>query len=80
MKIAITGSTSILGAYLSKFLKKKGPGLCQIIMSDTQILIPRVQTKISKKGKFLPTNIDDMYPYLSRKEYQNNVLYGKKNK
>ena len=60
---------------IEDFLKKSGPGLCQIIMGEHQELIPRVQTKMKKDGTFVPTPMDDMYPYLERKEYDNNKSY-----
>lgn len=60
---------------IESFIKRKGPGVCQIFMRDNQQLIPRVQTKMRKDGTFEPTPIDDMYPYLEREEYKNNILY-----
>ena len=36
----------------------------------------KVQTKVSK-GQFLPTDLEDMYPYLDRKEYFQNILFDK---
>jgi acetolactate synthase-1/2/3 large subunit len=68
-------NTSNFKAKIEKFLKKSGPGLCQITMGENQELIPRVQTKMRKDGTFVPTPIDDMYPYLERKEYNNNKSY-----
>ena len=40
-------------------------------MEENQELIPRVQTKMRMDGTFIPTPIDDMYPYLDKKEYDN---------
>ena len=57
------------------FLKRKGPGICQIIMEENQELIPRVQTKMRMDGTFIPTPIDDMYPYLDKKEYDNIISF-----
>ena len=44
-------------------------------MPEKQPLVPRVQTKMKKDGKFYPTPIEDMYPYLSRIEYKKNIFY-----
>ena len=63
---------------IKKLLQRKGSFLCQIIMEDEQPLIPRVQTRMSKNGKFLPTPIDNLYPYLSENEYKKNIFYKKK--
>ena len=62
---------------LMNFLSSNKPGLCQIDMPSEQELIPRVQTKVNKKGEFLPTDMEDMYPYLDRKEYFQNILFKK---
>ncbi len=67
-----------IGMLIKNVIKKKGPIICQIIMQDHQQLIPRVQTKMSKHGKFLPTPIDNLYPYLPEKEYRKNIFYKKK--
>ena len=37
-----------------------------------------VETKMTKNGKFLPTPIDNLYPYLPEKEYRKNIFYKKK--
>ena len=68
-------NTSNFKVKIEDFLKKTGPGVCQIITGENQELIPRVQTKMRKDGTFVPTSIDDMYPYLERKEYDNNKSY-----
>jgi len=68
-------NTSNFKVKIEDFLKKSGPGVCQIITGENQELIPRVQTKMRKDGTFVPTSIDDMYPYLERKEYDNNKSY-----
>jgi hypothetical protein len=38
-------------------------------------LIPRMQTKMGLNGKFLPTPIDNLYPFLNEDEYNKNILY-----
>ena len=68
-------NSSNLKSKISNFLKKKGPGVCQIIMRENQALIPRIQTRMTPEGKFIPTPLDDMYPYLDRDEYKKNVFY-----
>lgn len=41
------------------------PVLCNLQLPENQKLLPRVQTKV-ENGKFIPTPIDDMFPYLDR--------------
>lgn len=64
---------------LKSILKTKGPILCEIHMDPVQPLIPRLQTKMTKDGKFLPTPIDNLYPFLDEKEYNKNIFYKKHN-
>lgn len=72
--IKITNSNN-LAKKISNFLKIKGPSICQINMPDYQPLIPRLQTKMDKDRNFLPTPIDNLFPFLSEKEYKKNILY-----
>lgn len=53
---------------------RRHPILCQLYMDQTkpQPIIPRVQSKM-ENGKFVPTPIEDMYPYLSREELWENM-------
>ena len=44
------------------------PTLCQIFMPRNQLLVPRVQSRM-EDGKFVPTPIEDMWPYLEREEF-----------
>lgn len=48
-----------------KTIEARGPSLCVVPLPKDQKLLPRVQTKV-ENGKFIPTPIDDMFPYLDR--------------
>ncbi|WP_075485980.1 thiamine pyrophosphate-binding protein [Candidatus Pelagibacter communis] len=60
---------------IKKILNINGPVICQIDMPNFQQLIPRLQTKMTKEGKFIPTPIDNLYPFLDEKEYYSNIKY-----
>ena len=60
---------------IKKILTINGPVICQIDMPNFQQLIPRLQTKMTKEGKFIPTPIDNLYPFLDEKEYYSNIKY-----
>ena len=47
---------------------RKIPTLTEIDMPPAQLLIPRVQSRM-EDGKFVPTPIEDMWPYLDREEF-----------
>ncbi len=62
---------------IKKNLNSQEPFLFEIHMSHMQPLIPRLQTKMKSNGDFVPTPIDNMYPFLSEKEYKSNIFYKK---
>lgn len=64
-----------LNEKIKKILNFKGPIICQIDMPDFQPLIPRLQTKMNPDGKFVPTPIDNLYPFLDDNEYYSNIKY-----
>ena len=48
--------------------KAERPVLCEVHMPPNQLLVPRVQSRM-EDGKFVPTPIEDMWPYLEREEF-----------
>ena len=52
--------------------RSQGPMLCEIDTPVGQILAPRVQSKM-ENGKFVPTPLEDMWPYLDRDEFMSNM-------
>jgi acetolactate synthase-1/2/3 large subunit len=46
----------------------RAPAMMVLGMAPDQVLSPRVQARV-EGGKFLPTDIADMWPYLDRKEF-----------
>ena len=48
----------------------EGPVLCEIMMVENQLLIPRVQSKKDDQGNIKSTTLDDMFPHLSDEEKQ----------
>ena len=49
-------------------LNYQGPILCEIEMSEHQLLIPRVQSKKDKSGKITSVSIENMFPFLPDEE------------
>lgn len=62
--------TDVLGGIVNM----KGPFLCELQMPAGQILAPRVLTRTDKNGKFIPTPIEDSFPYLTRDEFLSNMI------
>ena len=51
-------------------LSYDGPVLCEIMMVENQLLVPRVQSKKDTHGNIKSTTLDDMFPHLSNDEKQ----------
>ena len=49
-------------------LNEDGPVLCEIMMVENQLLIPRVQSSKDKNGKIVSNSLENMFPYLSEEE------------
>jgi acetolactate synthase-1/2/3 large subunit len=45
-------------------LNTEGPVLCEIMMTENQLLIPRVQSSKDTEGKIISTSLENMFPYL----------------
>lgn len=58
---------------LKKVLDTKGPYLCEIMMPPNQELIPKLKTKADAKGRLSLSPLEDMYPFLPRKEFLKNL-------
>ena len=58
---------------IGDILASSEPFLCELQMPEHQLLIPRVQTRV-EAGRFVPTPIEDMYPFLERAEFKANMI------
>lgn len=55
-------------------LNETGPVLCEIMISRQQQVIPRQGFVERADGTFSPRPLEDMYPYLDRKEFLENMI------
>jgi acetolactate synthase-1/2/3 large subunit len=51
-------------------LNEEGPVLCEILMVENQLLIPRVQSSKDDQGKIISNSLENMFPYLSKEEME----------
>jgi len=49
-------------------LNADGPVLCEIMMTENQLLIPRVQSSKDDDGKIISNSLENMFPYLDEME------------
>ncbi len=59
---------------IQRALDTHGPVLCEIMVSPDQELIATQGFDSSKDGAFLPRPLEDMYPFLDRKEFLENMF------
>jgi acetolactate synthase-1/2/3 large subunit len=55
-------------------LRSDGPILCEIMMTENQLLIPRVQSSKNEKGEIVSNSLDNMFPFLSKNEIEDLML------
>lgn len=63
-----------LHSKIDKVLAQPGPFICEIIMSETQPLIPRVTSVKRPDGTIISRPLEDLYPFLDRKEFLENMI------
>ena len=59
---------------LEEFLNTDGPVMCEAIVDEKQNFAPKLSSKVLPDGKIVSPSIDDMFPFLSREEYESNQL------
>ena len=57
---------------INKVLNKDGPVMCEIVLDPKQNFEPKLSSKVLPSGKIISPEIDDMYPFLDREEYEQN--------
>ncbi len=63
-----------LSKNLKKILNNKKSVICEIMMNPNEEQIPKAINRRDDKGKSVPTEFEDMYPFLPRKELKDNYL------
>jgi acetolactate synthase-1/2/3 large subunit len=59
---------------IKRTLAAKGPILCEVMVSPDQELIATQGFDRNKDGTFLPRPLEDMHPFLERKEFIENMI------
>ena len=54
---------------IRKLLDMDGPGFCEVILNPEQNFEPKLSSKVLPDGKIVSPEIDDMFPFISREEY-----------
>ena len=59
---------------LIKAMEDKGPLFAEVVVDETQNFAPKLSSKVLPDGKIVSPEIDDMFPFLARDEYESNKL------
>jgi acetolactate synthase-1/2/3 large subunit len=59
---------------IQKILKQTGPVVCEVMVSPKQEVIPRMGFIKKSKGSFIPRPLEDLYPFLKRKDFLSAML------
>jgi len=55
-------------------LDAEGPVVCEVVMSDNQVLAPRLASRLKKDGTMEQTPLEEMFPFLEREEFLRNMI------
>ena len=62
-------NSSEFDSKVNELVTYNGPVICEVINPREQLLIPRVSSKKLEDGTMMSMSYDDMFPFLSREEY-----------
>ena len=66
--------TELMDQIITRVLSKKGPVLCEVILDSTQPFEPKLSSRKLQDGTMISSSLEDMYPFLDRKEFEENML------
>ena len=55
-------------------LNVEGPVLCEVMLSPNYIFAPKLSAKKLEDGTMVSPSLEDLYPFLNRDEYEENML------
>lgn len=57
---------------IAQVMETEGPVFCEVVVDDKQNFEPKLSSKVMPDGTIVSPPIDDMFPFLSREEYEEN--------
>lgn len=74
IKYLKTNNNQELNTILDNILKYEGPVICEIMTPKDQLIIPTVASEKRDDGTMVSKPLEDMYPFLDRKEFHKNMI------
>lgn len=59
---------------IKKVLKAEGPILCDVMVEKEYAFLPKLSARKLPDGTMVSPSLEDMFPFLDRKEYEENML------
>lgn len=59
---------------IGDILQKEGPMVCEVMVSRDQVTAPRVSSRQRKDGSMESLPMEDLWPFLERKEFESNMI------
>lgn len=63
-----------LDSTLLDVLERSGPVICEVMVQVDEARVPRVMTRINEHGKPVTGALEDLYPFLPREEFEQQML------
>ena len=57
---------------VKQVLNTNGPIFCEVVVDPEQNFEPKLSSKVLPDGKIVSPELDDMFPFLPREEYEDN--------
>ena len=61
--------------YIEKMLISEKPMICEVVVDPDYIFTPKLSSRKLDDGTMISPSLEDMYPFLDRKEFFSNMLY-----
>jgi acetolactate synthase-1/2/3 large subunit len=59
---------------IQAILRHKGPIVCEIMLSPTERIEPKLSSELKPDGKIVSKPLEDMFPFLGRDEFKSNMI------
>jgi acetolactate synthase-1/2/3 large subunit len=59
---------------------QNGPSIIEVFLDPKQNFEPKLSSKVLEDGKIVSPRIDDMFPFISREEYESIYYQSEENK
>lgn len=59
---------------LKKILQQEAPFVCEVMLSPSEKMEPKLSSEIREDGTIISKPLEDMYPFLDREEFKKNMI------